>query len=563
MSTRTPPVRPHRLERWGRRLLLLVVAMGIALVLWGPSRKRGPDADGTGGGIVVGGDPVVPGLAPGRPRAAVPPRPPQSIDPEVRSVVRVRVSDARGRPVPGAEVLMAGRSGEWLATAVSDDEDGVAVLEDPEGSVALVVQHPRHERVVTDKAPTGFPRDEILVVLPDGGVISGWVRTAAGDAPRQGAWVVARPADEGRTLGASLAHVDPAWPRTPCEPDGRFTLTGLRLGGTYDLFAGGLGWVANHRRHVTVGEDDVRLTLRALYGADLEFVLPTGESVATSWDFSVLDAGRGWSAPAGSSPLGTENPGAFLAGVAVDRGRPSWRFLVLSDAEVDAIGPFEVSSGIPGFSTTRFGVRLPRVKESIARVQVSVTPLPGAGAWHAVALRIGMPYEVPVVEPGAVVGYLRFDGASGPTLGHLVREAHFAHGVQIDGVPAGRYAIRFVPQGWPADEIESLPSLQFEVPAAGLPANVPVPDTGGVRIRFRDRRRVPEHGNLRFRLSSVDRSARTVREIRPWSGADFCLHAVPEGEYDVELTGQAGEAIYKGTARVVRGHLTLLELGEG
>ncbi|MDN0200143.1 MFS transporter [Streptomyces sp. S.PNR 29] len=125
---------------------------------------------------------------------------PTAAPPIADPVIRGRVRDGAGAPVPRTAITLLDSAGHQVARTTSR-EDGSYALDTPErGSLVLIGSAPGHQPQVATLSLNGTPVSHDLVILPGRGGVAGTVRGGDGDA-LSGALVVAT--DQGGEVTAS------------------------------------------------------------------------------------------------------------------------------------------------------------------------------------------------------------------------------------------------------------------------------------------------------------------------------------------------------------------------
>lgn len=249
---------------------VVLVLLLLGGILWG-SRPPAPDLSDTAGPPVADRTERLRD----RVRAAVPTAtvPDGAIDEHPESALagpgsrtlHVRVTDAFGEPVRGAEVWTQAVGGIPEPVGITREDGRLEVGVGPVSRIAYAVTHPRFARAV-GTASLDVAGGSVHVLLGRGAYVHGVVETIGGDVPAGGVsivgWELGTPPPLDARRGASAAYSR----RTRMETDGTFRLGPFPGDAAVGLLAVGSGYVSTQAaRTVEPGGDRVRIEMAPLY----------------------------------------------------------------------------------------------------------------------------------------------------------------------------------------------------------------------------------------------------------------------------------------------------------
>lgn len=456
--------------------------------------------------------------------------------------VTVLARGVEGRELEGADVFV--RRGDRTTFAGTTDEGGALDLGPLAPWSQVVGRKPGYGPAVAT-----WPDGDATIVLrlERSASISGRVVVPGGEACGAGLNVLAYPLSgkagfHQRGMVDALM-LDPQAAVATTDSAGEFVLQDLDPRATYDLFAGGDGWIQDEGTPVRAraGETGVLLQVARAYALLVTLEEPNGEPVRFGRFFG---PGTGFASRVmtpDAYQVSPASPAPWLAGVPLEFADlpPSTRLYVFTSKNPHPEGvTFEVTADPPGYRGVEVPLHAPLLTGGPATVPLTLLPVgDGWGELHIEWSRpAGWSSETGRVGQFGELRLSRLDGRQ-KTFSLALRDERRSTHI-LEGIPHGRYELR----------LELLPGLLArargvsrlgEVRIGSAPARVVVDlsGTGAIDVAVRDSQGQRYSGELSLFVAlgsaevDPDGAPRRAGGMTRFSGPPYRLPAVAPGTY--------------------------------
>jgi hypothetical protein len=327
---------------------------------------------------------------------------------------------------------------------------------------------------------------------------------------------------------------------TTTSDNGSFCLTGLTKGGTYDVRAGGSGYIMPLTRYeVEAGESNLDLVVRVLYGVQLRCEEKAGQAAR------IPEVGQQTirAAPATDRlQVAPAHAVAFIAGLdPIWIDPPTGWALVLytSSDDLPQMGPVEISADFPGYAPFYTHVWVSRVKDGLADTVIPLTR--ESVAWGAIVLQFSAGTNPrPEAWPN---GFLELKWENG-------EEYRF----EIESDVYGSCRLAPIPQGWCRVAFRSSGGL-FRYPVEGYDSieigpedtlwEIPVNELGSLQLHLNTVSGLPFEGAVQIAVATqaevVEGEIASIRGgyITSVRGPPFIIKGLTAGKYYILLMDPA------------------------
>lgn len=402
--------------------------------------------------------------------AAPPPRLPPLAGAESVRESRFEVIAQDGSPVPSAAWTVLDGAGSAVASGTTDHAGTFTTSGPVSPHFTIVVRHQGFipfESAYRQLVPTPSASEPVTIRLTPGGRISGRVTVGADKRPDFPCTVLAVPASNpiaSARHGVDAVRRDPRSIIVPVR-NGRFEITELEPSRTYELTAGGSGYVSHgDAARARAGDDSVQLTLEALYAVRVELQDEDGRTIGLGspdvYAYPGIALDMNQEASATLSGLMRSHARAAQAEVGLpddylDEQADAYvvTHLFTSESESDRVGPLGATIRVPGYQPVQAEVWAYRMRQGSIRSNrvrlTSLTRLAPGSLRISVSKGIGADAaDGDVGRAGQVGPFLRLD---------IVPSADSADGAIVKG--------RIWQPGSPPVEIKSLPPGEYTVHA--------------------------------------------------------------------------------------------------